>query len=299
MPLTLALLAGAGLGLGLLVVGLSLRRPRPPLTLALERIRGSSRLSGAIPDSHGRPGQATLLSLARSVGLDRAMSDRVRTDLRVLGRTPDSHIVRCVITGVECGLLPPVLGAILAAGGIGFPVAVPAGLAVALAAGGALLPNLTVHAEADRRRRAFRHALGAYLDLVAMNLAAGRGVETALEQGARAGRGWTFGEIRQALYRAKVMGHSPWTGLDRLGLDLGIEELRELAASVGLAGDSGARVRTSLAAKARTLRVRGLGEIEEAAQAANERMSLPVILLVVSFIVFIAFPATYRVVTGL
>jgi len=96
-----------------------------------------------------------------------------------------------------------------------------------------------------------------------------------------------------------MMGDSPWTGLDRLGQDLGIEELRELAASVGLAGDSGARVRMSLAAKARTLRVRGLGEIEEAAQAANERMSLPVILLVVSFIVFIAFPATYRVVTGL
>jgi tight adherence protein C len=95
------------------------------------------------------------------------------------------------------------------------------------------------------------------------------------------------------------MGESPWAGLDRLGADIGVQELRELAASVGLAGDSGARVRASLAAKARTLRVRGLGEIEEAAQAANERMSLPVILLVVSFIVFIGFPATYRVVTGL
>jgi Flp pilus assembly protein TadB len=251
--------------------------------------------SGALSGRANR----TALSLARAVGLERAVTDSVRADLRVLGRTPDSHLARCVVTAVECGLLVPVLALILAAGGIELPVALPAGLALALAVGGALLPNLTVHAEAEKRRRAFRHALGAYLDLVAMNLAAGRGVETALEQAARSGQGWAFTELRQALYQAKVMGDSPWVGLDHLGQELGIVELRELAASVGLAGDSGARVRASLAAKARTLRVRGLGEIEEAAQSANERMSLPVIVLVVSFIVFISFPATYRIVNGL
>jgi tight adherence protein C len=112
--------------------------------------------------------------------------------------------VRCVITGIECGLLPPGLRAILAAGGIGFPVAVPAGLAVTFAICGALLPNLVVHSDAERRRRAFKHALGAYLDLVSINLAAGRGVETALDRASRSGQGWMFTEIRQALYRAKV-----------------------------------------------------------------------------------------------
>jgi len=240
-----------------------------------------------------------LLSLGRALRLERGLSDAIRTDLRVLSRTPDAHVVRCVITAIECGLLPPVFAALLAAAGFGFPVAVPAGLAVTFSVCGALLPNIVVHGDAERRRRSFKHALGAYLDLVSINLAAGRGVETALDRASRAGQGWMFTEIRQALYRAKVMGESPWAGLDRLGVDLGVQELRELAASVGLAGDSGARVRSSLAAKARTLRVRGLGQIEEAAQAANERMSLPVIVLVVCFIVFIGFPATYRVVTGL
>jgi Flp pilus assembly protein TadB len=296
---TVSLAAGAGIAIGLLIFGLSLRRPRPALVAALARM--SSPVDARTIRSGEQPGRAnrTMLSLARAVGLDRTVTDNIRSDLRVLGRTPDSHIVRCAVTAIECGLLLPALAFILAAGGIDLPVALPAGLALAFAAGGALMPNLTVHAEADKRRRTFRHALGAYLDLVAMNLAAGRGVETALEQAARSGRGWAFTEIRQALYRANVMGDSPWVGLDHLGQELGIVELRELAASVGLAGDSGARVRASLAAKARTLRVRGLGEIEEAAQSANERMSLPVILLVVSFIVFIAFPATYRIVKGL
>jgi tight adherence protein C len=296
MALGLMLVAGAGLGLGVLIVALSVSRPRPALGPTLARINRPAALAG---DDRPDERHQILLSLGRAVGLERTVSDAVRSDLRVLDRSPDAHVVRCVITAVECGSLPLVMTAILTAGGIGFPFAVPLGLAVGCGLGGALLPNLTAHADANKRRQAFKHALGAYLDLVSVNLAAGRGVETALDQAARSGQGWAFVEIRQALYRAKVMGDSPWAGLDRLGSDIGVPEIRELAASVGLAGDSGARVRASLAAKARTLRARGLGEIEEAAQAANERMSLPVVLLVVSFIIFIAFPATYRVVTGL
>jgi tight adherence protein C len=135
-------------------------------------------------------------SLGRALWIERFVTDAIRTDLRVLGRSPDSHVVRCMITGIECGLLPPVLTAILAAGGIAFPLAVPAGLAATFAICGALLPNLVVHSDAERRRRAFKHALGAYLDLVSINLAAGRGVETAPDRASRSGQGWMFTEIR-------------------------------------------------------------------------------------------------------
>jgi Flp pilus assembly protein TadB len=164
---------------------------------------------------------------------------------------------------------------------------------------GALLPNVTLRGEATRRRRSFNHALSAFLDLVAVNLAAGRGVEGALDTASEAGNGWAFTELRQALYRAKVMGETPWTGLDRLGDALGITDLRELAASVSLAGDSGAKVRTSLSARARALRVKGLADVEEAAQAASERMSLPVILLLCGFVAFIGYPAIVRVLEGI
>ena len=95
------------------------------------------------------------------------------------------------------------------------------------------------------------------------------------------------------------MGEPPWTGLDRLGTDLGISELNELAASVTLAGDEGARVRASIAAKARSIRVRGLADAESAAQAASERMSLPIVLLMLGFVVFLGYPAVMQVLTGL
>jgi hypothetical protein len=105
--------------------------------------------------------------------------------------------------------------------------------------------------------------------------------------------------MRQALYRAKITGQTPWAGLDRLGTEIGIDELRELAATVSLAGGVGAKVRESLAAKAATLRRRGLADIESAANAANERMAMPVVLLVVGLIVFIGSPAIARILHGL
>jgi hypothetical protein len=78
-----------------------------------------------------------------------------------------------------------------------------------------------------------------------------------------------------------------------------IGELNELAASVTLAGDEGARVRGSIAAKARAIRVRGLADAESAAQSANERMSLPIVLLMLGFVVFLGYPAVMQVLTGL
>ena len=78
-----------------------------------------------------------------------------------------------------------------------------------------------------------------------------------------------------------------------------VPELAELAASAELAGNEGARVRSSLAAKARAIRVRALAEIETAAQSATERMTLPIVLLMVGFVVFLGYPAIDRVVNGI
>ena len=69
--------------------------------------------------------------------------------------------------------------------------------------------------------------------------------------------------------------------------------------SVGLAGTEGARVRESLAAKAASLRSHELSQAEAEAQSASERMSLPVVLLFLGFLVFVGYPALDRIVTGL
>ena len=45
--------------------------------------------------------------------------------------------------------------------------------------------------------------------------------------------------------------------------------------------------------------VRGLADAEGAAQSASERMSLPIVLLLVGFIVFLGYPAINQVLYGL
>jgi tight adherence protein C len=287
------LLAGAGLGLGLLLVLRSVRPAPPDLAAALARI-GSPRAGPP-----GAEGLTPLGSLARLLGLERVITAAVAIDLRLMGRTRGSHLTRSLVTGLESALVAPVAAAVLALAGVTVPFQLPLALLLLFGGAGALLPNAVLRADARARRRSFVHALSAFLDLVAVNLAAGRGIEGALDTAADAGRGWAFGEIRQALYRAKIMGDTPWAGLDHLGRELGVTDLRELAASVSLAGDNGAKVRTSLTARAQALRVKGLAEVEAAAQSASERMSLPVILLLCGFVLFIGYPAIARVLGGI
>src|SRR5581483_1383228 len=113
------------------------------------------------------------------------------------------------------------------------------------------------------------------------------------------GQGWAFDHLRSALDAARLARRPPWDVLGRLGAELGVTDLVELAASVSLAGTEGAKVRASLAAKAASLRSHELADAETTAQAATERMSLPVVVLFAGFLAFIGYPAIDHGLTGL
>jgi Flp pilus assembly protein TadB len=130
-------------------------------------------------------------------------------------------------------------------------------------------------------------------------LAAGGGVQSALSLAARTGDGWAYGELRRALESARISRTSPWDALGRLGAELGVGELSELAASMQLAGTEGARVRDSLVAKARSIRTHELAESEAEAGVATERMSFPVALLAFGFFALIGYPAVAAVLHGI
>ena len=159
------------------------------------------------------------------------------------------------------------------------------------AAIGFFLPDSQMRAKANSRRQDFLHAFSSYLDLVNVLLAGGAGTETALIAAAEAGDGWSFAEIRSALTRARSSRRSPWVELSNLGAAYNIAEISEVAGSVQLAGEHGARIRLSLSARADSLRNRHMGEIEAEAQSATERMGIPMVLLFVAFIALIGYPA--------
>jgi Flp pilus assembly protein TadB len=222
----------------------------------------------------------------------------VRRDLAILGRSPERQLAEKVTLALVGLLFAPTVAALLLLGGARIPLVLPLWASLLFMVAGFFAPDLGIRAEANRRRRDFRHALSSFLDLVVVALAGGGGVETALADAAGVGSGWAFAYLRRALDQARLARQTPWAALGQLGQELGVDELSELAASVALAGTEGAKVRASLAAKATSLRTHELAEAETADQAATERMSLPVVLLFAGFLVFLGYPAVEKVLTG-
>ena len=156
--------------------------------------------------------------------------------------------------------------------------------------GGFLAPDLAVRSEAVKHRAAFRDALSSFLDLVVIGLAAGSGVDQALDEAAQVGSGPAYAELRYALTEARLARVAPWDILAALGRRIGLPELQQLAATVGLAGTEGAKVRASLRSRALALRDRQLTAAEGEANAATERMSLPIVALFAGFLIFLGLP---------
>lgn len=301
-----ALVCGGGVGAGLLVIARALIGTRPSLAQSLAALRQAPTPTptfAAAPSAASSGGPAARISRPLADALARQWPGLVLPmlcrDLTVLGRSPGRHLAEKLTLALLGLLLLPALAALLAAGGIGVPLLLPVWGALACAAGGFFIPDLGVHADAAATRRDFRHALSSFLDLVVIGLAGGGGVETALADAAGVGTGWAFEQLRRALEHARLTRTTPWAALGRLGADLAVTDLVELAATVGLAGAEGAKVRGSLAAKAASLRTHQLSEADSAAQASTERMSLPVVLLFAGFLIFIGYPAITRVLTGL
>lgn len=206
----------------------------------------------------------------------------------------DYRAEKAAATGL--GLL---LAMVLFVAGAVLPQSLPVGLlALSVLAGCALAPDIAVRSAAARQRGELRAATSALADLVVMGLAAGAGSNGALTTALQHGKGTALERMRTAVHSATVRHRPPWEGLEALAEESGVRELSELAASLRLGGASGARTRTSLTAKAASLRARRLAEAEAAALAATERMALPTMGLVVGFLLLIVYVALVHVMAG-
>jgi Flp pilus assembly protein TadB len=229
------------------------------------------------------------------VWLIRRAQTQHRADLAIVGYQASEMVSRkltmMLVASVSAFGLLVVLGA--AAAHVSMSLALV--ILSSAAAVGFFFPDNQMRSKARTRRRDFLHAFSSYLDLVNVLLAGGAGTETALIAAAEAGDGWSFAEIRSALTRARSSRRSPWLELANLGATYNISEISEVAGSVQLAGEHGARIRLSLSARAESLRNRHMGEIEAEAQSATERMGIPMVLLFIAFIALIGYPAVNSV----
>ncbi|MFF3344704.1 type II secretion system F family protein [Streptomyces sp. NPDC002779] len=219
----------------------------------------------------------------------------LRADLAVLERSWEKFLATKVLLGVAGLFFGPFLFAVVWTLGFGSSPVIPVWLALLFAVLFFFLPDVEVRRDAADKRRDLRRVIGAYLDLVSMSLAGGRGLPEALMAAAEISDGWANQRIRNALADARITGTSQWQALGALGEELGVEELKDLSASLALVADDGAKVRESLASRAETMRHRELAEIEGSAGEKSQSMLVAQLLLCAGFLVFLIYPAAMRV----
>jgi Flp pilus assembly protein TadB len=299
-----SLLAGAALGIGLFLLLRALFPPRPGLAASLAAFDAAARRRAEdARTGRGSPTRERVGGLRSHLGrrLARFCEERgweqrsVRADLAILEKSFEGFLATKFLLPAGALVFIPVLVGYLALLGAGSSLAVPLWLGVLFAGVFFFLPDLQLRQEAAQRRRDFRYVVGAFLDLVAMNLAGGRGVPEALMTASQVGEGWAIRRIRDALANARITGQTPWQALGHLGDEIDVAELRDLSAALGLVADDGAKVRQSLAARAASMRSRQLSEVEGKAGERSQSMLVAQLLLCTGFLVFLAFPAVMRV----
>ncbi|MGI5161033.1 type II secretion system protein [Microbispora sp. CA-102843] len=331
-------LCGAVLGLGLFLLLRALFPPRPGLTARLAALdqardgKGVPRASLIAPEEDVSEFRRMLgLRLARFYAARGWEARSIKADLALLGKSFEGFLATKLLLGVSGLLAFPLLVGWLALMGWGVSVQVPLWSALVVCVIFFLLPDAQIRRDAAVRRRDFRHAVGAFLDLVSMNLAGGRGVPEALMMavavgspvtapgalngtvngaangaasavttgaangaGPAPGSNWAMERIREALANARIVGITPWQALGQLGDEINVDELRDLSAALGLVADDGAKVRASLTARAATLRRRELAEVEGKAGERSQSMLVAQLLLCAGFVIFLSFPAAMK-----
>jgi len=292
--MTAAFLVGSLAGLGLFLLGLALHPPRPRLARRLAAFDAVRRgANGHWTGGHDAPAAdprwrlgSWLARLCAEQGWE---FSSLRKNLSLAGLSFEIFLATKVLLAVLGFVLGPTLG--LLAGLLGFHVSVwiQVWLGLLLGAAFSFLPDLEIKQKAAKRRRDFRHAIGSFLDLFAMNLAGGRGVPEALMTASDVGTGWAFWRIRDALASARITGQTPWHALGALGEEVGIDELRDLSA-LSLVAEDGAKVRESLVARAESLRRRELTDLEGQAGERSQSMLVAQLMLCAGFLLFLVFP---------
>lgn len=303
MTLTLVMLAGAVAGCGIMVAVWLVAQPTTsgPVALALldARLARGRREASLTSDRRHAEESVRMRRVGTRIGevvesQGIRLPARLDADLGMVGQSREIFFARTAGGALLGAVLPnAVLIPFAVTGLVGF--AIPLWLVLFGSVVGALVPYLELAREASDKRRAFRHMVSAFLDLVAMNLAGGRGVPEALQAASGLSDSWGMVRIRDTLEAAKLQGITPWAALGQLGEEVDVDELRDLAAALALVAEDGAKVRDSLSARASSMRHRELADAEARSEERSQSMLVAQLLLCVGFLIFLVYPALARI----
>jgi tight adherence protein C len=296
--MTSSMIAGAVAGLGLFLLGFALIPQRVGLARRLAAF-DEARSAAARPAHRSFAAGESEFSRRLGSALVKFCAEQgwefrsLRSNLSLIDKSFENYLATKTLLAVFGLLFAPILLVLASVAGFRVPIVLPVWAGLILAGIFFLLPDLELRQKVARRRSDFRHAIGAFLDLVAMNLSGGRGVPEALMSSSEIGTGWAMWRIRDALINARITGQTPWQALGALGDEVKVDELRDLAAALSLVSEDGAKVRESLVTRAASLRRRELSDLQGEAGERSQSMLVAQMLLCAGFLVFLMYPAVH------
>ena len=295
----LVIASGALVGLGVALLIWRLVPAEPDLRDALDRLSPNHSRRTPATASTAAADTTERLGLWGIKTLPAGMWARTPTRELAILRKPLSRFYGEKILYALLGLvIPPLLTVLFNTFDAGLPLFVPVFASIALAAVMFLLPDYNARDDARRARAEFSRALGAYIDLVALERHNGAGPRQAMEAAATIGDSWVFTRLSEELARTRWSGLTPWEALRSLADELGLPELDDLADIMRLSGEEGAQVYASLRARSAAMRTAMLTTEKARANEVAERMTIPMSLLGVIFLAILVTPALLRVIGG-
>jgi hypothetical protein len=303
--LQLALAGGTLIGLAFALLAWRLAPFDPDLVDALDRLSPdrvvNRREAGTAADGGEDAERPSLVDrigvwALRNLPGD-AWAHTPRKDLAILQISETRFYGEKVVWALLGLAMPPLLATFFSLLGLPLPFAIPTFGSLALAALFWFMPNYNAVDDAKQARIEFNRALGAYLELVALERRSGASGQQALAAAAEVGDSWVFKRIERELRRARYMTRAPWDSLHALSEELGVPELDDVADIMQQSGQDGAQIYNSLRARAGALRSAMLSAEVSKANAASERMYIPASLLGVVFMAILVAPAMLRLTT--
>jgi len=268
-----ALAAGLLFAAGVTAVAWGLRPPLARLDRQVDAVLAGR---AATTDSPWRRWHDRLVASTPSAALP---------DLIVLGRVPEDFVITRLLWAT---------GALATATAAGRLIGVPPPLLPLAAAAGALtgwmLAVQALHDRAAKARRTLALAIAAWTQMAALMIRAGIKDEQAMRRAAASGDHWTFRMLTAAMDRAVANQRELWSGLDDLGHETDVTEIRQLAAELRLTETAGGTPTEALLARADALRHDELANQLSAAKAATLRQDIVLGALGIVLVLYVIYP---------
>ncbi|MEX0744953.1 MAG: type II secretion system F family protein [Phycisphaeraceae bacterium] len=273
MMLVGALTAGLLFGAGVTAIAWGLRPPLPRLDRQVAAVLGGPAATAATGWQRWREQLAA------------GTPTTVMPDLVLLGRTAEDLVVSRLMWATA-GLVT----ATVVAGFGDVPGPLLPGAAAAGAAAGWMTAVHRLREQATGRRRTLGLALAAWTQMAALMIRAGITDEQAMRRAATAGDHWSFRMLSAAMDRALANQSELWAGLDDLGHETDVPEIRQLAAELRLTETAGGSPADGLLARAEALRQDELANQLSAAKAAKLKQDIVLAGLGIILVLYVIYP---------